>query len=128
MLVWFRKAEDVTLLGAGFGISRATAYRYRDEGIAVLAAQAQDPHTALRRVADDGWSHVILDGKLFDCDRLTETILSVKGETIDAWYSGKHRDFGANIQAIAILVGRWKRYATPPAHAGSAASSPPHCT
>ena len=37
---------------------------------------------------------------LFDCDRLTETTLSVKGETIDAWYSGKHRDFGANIQAI----------------------------
>ena len=25
ILVWFRKAEDVTLLGAGFGISRATA-------------------------------------------------------------------------------------------------------
>jgi hypothetical protein len=60
----------------------------------VLAAQAQDLHTALRRVADDGWSYVILDGKLFDCDRLTETTLSVKGETIDAWYSGKHRDSG----------------------------------
>jgi hypothetical protein len=59
----------VTLRGAGFGISRATAYRYRDEGIAVLAAQALDLHTALRRVADDGWSHVIQDGKLFDCDR-----------------------------------------------------------
>ncbi|BCJ55875.1 transposase [Actinoplanes sp. NBRC 14428] len=100
VLVWFRKAEDVTLLGAGFGISRATAYRYRDEGIAVLAAQADDLHTALRRVAADGWSHVILDGKLFDCDRLTETTLSVKQETIDAWYSGKHRDFGANIQAV----------------------------
>jgi hypothetical protein len=100
VLVWFRKAEDMTLLGAGFGISRATAYRYRDEGIAVLAAQATDLHTALRRVAADGWSHVILDGKLFDCDRLTETTLSVKGETIDAWYSGKHRDVGANIQAI----------------------------
>jgi hypothetical protein len=100
VLVWFRKAEDLTLLGAGFGISRATAYRYRDEGVAVLAAQAQDLHTALRRVAADGWSYVILDGKLFDCDRLTETTISVKGETIDAWYSGKHRDFGANIQAI----------------------------
>jgi hypothetical protein len=100
VVVWFRKSEDLTLLGAGFGISRATAYRYRDEGIAVLAAQAQDLHTALRRVAADGWSHVILDGKLFDCDRLTETTLSIKGETIDAWYSGKHRDFGANIQAI----------------------------
>ena len=56
VLVWFRKGEDVTLLGAGFGISRATAYRYLAEGIAVLAAQAQDRHTALRRVADDGWS------------------------------------------------------------------------
>src|SRR3954452_4020336 len=100
VLVWFRKGEDVTLLGVGFGLSRATAYRYRDEGIAVLAAQAQDLHTALRRVASDGWSHVILDGKLFDCDRLTETTISVKGETIDAWYSGKHRDFGANIQAV----------------------------
>jgi hypothetical protein len=100
VLVWFRKAEDVTLLGAGFGVSRATAYRYRDEAIAVLVAQATDLHTALRRAADDGWSHVILDGKLFDCDRLTETTLNVKGETIDAWYSGKHRDFGANIQAI----------------------------
>lgn len=100
VLVWFRKAEDVALLAAGFGVSRATAYRYRDEGIAVLAAQAQDLHTALRRVADDGWSHVILDGKLFDCDRLTETTLSAKGEVIDAWYSGKHRDFGANIQAV----------------------------
>jgi hypothetical protein len=100
VLVWFRKADDVTLLGAGFGISRATAYRYRDEGIAVLAAQAEDLHTVLRRVADDGWSHVILDGKLFDCDRLAETTLSVKGETIDAWYSGKHRDVGANVQGV----------------------------
>ena len=77
VLIWFRKAEDVTLPGAGFGVSRATAYR--DEGIAVLAAQAQDLHTVLRRAAADGWSFVILDGKLFDCDRLTETTLSVKG-------------------------------------------------
>jgi hypothetical protein len=100
VLIWFRKAEDKTLLGAGFGISRATAYRYVAEGVAVLAAQAPDLHDALHRVADEGWSHVIVDGKLFDCDRLAETTLSVKGETIDAWYSGKHRDFGANIQAV----------------------------
>ncbi|WP_050563163.1 transposase family protein [Salinispora vitiensis] len=87
VLVWFRKAEDLTLLAAGFGISRATAYRYRDEGITVLAAQAIDLHTALRQTAADGWSHVILDGKLFDCDRLAETTLSVKGEVIDAWFA-----------------------------------------
>jgi len=75
VLAWFRKGEDKTLLGAGFGVSRATAYRYLAEGIKVLAAQAPDLHTVLRRVADEGWSHVILDGKLFDCDRLTETTL-----------------------------------------------------
>jgi hypothetical protein len=100
VMIWFRKAEDKTLLGAGFGISRATAYRYVAEGVAVLAAQAPDLHDTLRRAAADGWSHVILDGKLFDCDRLAETTTSIKGETIDAWYSGKHRDFGANIQAL----------------------------
>jgi hypothetical protein len=100
VLVWFRKAEDATLLGAGFGVSQATAYRYLAEGITVLAAHAPGLHEALQKVADDGWAFVILDGKLFDCDRLTESTASVKGETIDAWYSGKHRDFGANIQAV----------------------------
>ena len=43
---------------------------------------------------------MILDGKLFATDRLAETTTSVKGEQIDAWYCGKHRDFGANIQAL----------------------------
>jgi hypothetical protein len=105
ILVWFRKHEDATLLGAGFGISRATAYRYLAEGITVLAARRPDLHEALRRAADDGWAFVILDGKLFDCDRVTETVLSVKGDTIDAWYSGKHRGFGANIQAIMLPNG-----------------------
>ncbi|MGZ6772822.1 MAG: transposase family protein [Mycobacteriaceae bacterium] len=81
-------------------MSRATAYRYVAEAVRVLAAQTPTLHEALTRVAVDGWSHVILDGKLFDTDRVAETTTSVKGETIDAWYSGKHRDFGANIQAV----------------------------
>jgi hypothetical protein len=100
VLIWFRKGEDQAILGAGFAVSRATAYRYVAEAVRVLAAQAPDLHAALRRVAADGWSHVILDGKLFATDRLAETTISVKGHPIDAWYSGKHRDFGANIQAI----------------------------
>lgn len=99
-LVWYRNGEDLTLLAAGFGVSRATAYRYRDEATRVLAATAPDLHDALRRVAADGWSHLILDGKVFTTDRCAETTTSVKGETIDAWYSGKHRDFGANVQAV----------------------------
>ncbi|GAA2534360.1 transposase family protein [Pilimelia columellifera] len=100
VLVWFRKGEDKSILGAGFGVSRATAYRYVTEGIEVLAAQAPDLRDALERVAADGWSHVILDGKVFDTDRLTETVTSVKGHEVDAWYSGKHRHFGGNIQAV----------------------------
>jgi hypothetical protein len=31
----------------------------------VLAAQAPDLHAALKQVATEGWSHVILDGRLF---------------------------------------------------------------
>lgn len=100
VLVWFRKNEDLTVLGAGFGISRATAYRYRDEGLAVLAAQAPDLHQALERAAAEGWSHVILDGTVVESDRCQAKTMSKKGEEIDAWYSGKTHDFGGNIQAL----------------------------
>jgi DDE superfamily endonuclease len=99
-LVWFRKNEEMTALAAGFGISRATGYRYRDEVVAVLSAQAPDLHEALQRVADEGWSHVILDGKVFRTDRCAETTTSAKGTPIHSWYSGKHRAFGGNVQAI----------------------------
>ena len=58
------------------------------EGIQVLTAQAPDLHDALKQVADEGWSHVILDGQLFATDRLAATTTGVKGDTIDAWYSG----------------------------------------
>ena len=100
VLVWFRTKGEVAVVGAGFRVSRATAYRYRDEGIRVLAAQAPDLHEALAEVAEQGWSHVVLDGKLIRTDRCAETTESVKGETINAWYSGKHRAPGGNIQAV----------------------------
>jgi hypothetical protein len=91
VLVWLRTKADVPVVGAGFGLSRATAYRYRDEGIKVLAEQAPDVHEAPEQVAEQGWSHVVLDGKLFRSDRCAETTTSVQGETINSWYSGKHR-------------------------------------
>lgn len=100
VLAWFRNQGDIALVGAGFGVSRATAYRYRDEVVTVLAEQAPDLHDALEEVAAQGWSHVVLDGKVFRTDRCAETTLSAKGETINAWYSGKHRAPGGNIQAI----------------------------
>jgi hypothetical protein len=100
VLVWFRNPGDVAVVGAGFGVSRATAYRYRDEVIMVLAEQAPDLHQALEQVAEQGWSHVVLDGKVFRTDRSAETTTSVKGKTINSWYSGKHHGFGGNIQAL----------------------------
>ncbi len=100
VLIWFRKADDVTLLGAGFRISRATAYRYLAEGITVLAAHRPDLHQALHRVAEEGWQFVILDGKLFLSDSCAQITTGVKGTPIYAWLSGKHRTFGANIQAV----------------------------
>ena len=99
-LVWFRKNEEMTALAAGFGISRATGYRYRDEVVTVLSAQAPDLHEALEQVAEQGWSHVVLDGTVIRTDRCAETTVSRKGETINAWYSGKHRAPGGNVQAV----------------------------
>jgi hypothetical protein len=39
-LAWFRDRPDIRRLGAGFRISQATAYRYKDEAVEVLAAKA----------------------------------------------------------------------------------------
>jgi hypothetical protein len=39
-LAWFRDRPDIRRLSVGFGISQATAYRYKDEAIKVLAAKA----------------------------------------------------------------------------------------
>jgi hypothetical protein len=100
VLIWFREQRDVALTGKGFGISQATSYRYLDEGIEVLAAQAPELTEALKRVADEGWSHVILDGKVVDADRCRTKTLSTKGTVIDVWYSGKTHDFGGNVQAV----------------------------
>lgn len=100
VLVWFCKNENIELLAAGFGVSRATGYRYIAEGRRVLAAQAPDLHDALRQVAEQGWAYVVLDGSLIGTDRCTQTTTSVKGDQIDAWYSGKHRQPGGNIQAF----------------------------
>ncbi len=99
-LVWFRNKTDIPNLGRGFGLSQATAYRYLNEAIDVLAAQAPDLREALERAEHDGLPHLILNGKVVDTDRLHLKTLSTKGKTIDLWYSGKTHDSGGNIQAI----------------------------
>jgi hypothetical protein len=99
-LRWFRDRTSVEALVRDHGISRATAYRYLDEVITALAGQAQDLHEALKRAKDGGCSHVILNGTVIVCDRCKEPAVSVKGEVIDLWYSGKAHAHGGNIQAV----------------------------
>ncbi|MCX4091840.1 transposase family protein [Nocardia sp. alder85J] len=105
VLAWMRKRDDVAILGTGFGLGRSTAYRYRDEGVKVLAAQAPELREALERAAAEGMAYVILDGKIFETDRVGEKTVSVKDEVIDLWYSGKARTQGANIQAVSSPQG-----------------------
>jgi DDE superfamily endonuclease len=100
VLAWFRKREDIELLGAGFGLSRATAYRYHAEGIAALAAQAPDLHQALDQVKEQGWPYVILDGTIVGADRDSAPNLNVKGQVVDLWYSGKNHEHGGLLQAL----------------------------
>jgi hypothetical protein len=99
-LAWFRDRPDVARLGEGFGISQATAYRYLNEIIEVLAARAPGLRQALERAASQGLPYLILDGKIVATDRVREKTTSVKGKEIDRWYSGKAHDFGGNIQAL----------------------------
>ena len=118
-LRWFRDRTAPEALARDHGISRATAYRYLDEVIAVLAEQAPELREALERARDEGFSDVILDGKVIACDRCKEPAVSIKGEVTDLWYSGKARRHGGNVQAVLARTG--SRY-------GSRRRSPARCT
>jgi hypothetical protein len=100
-LRWFRDRTAIDALARDHGISRATAYRYVDEVTDVLAARAPELLQALERALAEGVTHVILDGKVIAADRCREKTVSVKGEVIDLWYSGKAHCHGGNVQAVA---------------------------
>jgi len=99
-LRWFRDRATAEALARDHGISRATAYRYLDEVIAVLAHEAPELRDVLERAHGAGFSHVILDGTIIACDRCKEPAVSARGEVIDLWYSGKAHTHGGNIQAV----------------------------
>lgn len=96
----FRDRTEATRLATDHNISRATAYRYINEGTTVLANQAPDIHQALRQAQDNGLDHLVLDGIVIPTDRCSEKTTSVKDEQIDLWYSGKAHTHGGNIQAV----------------------------
>ena len=104
-LRWFRDRTSPDALARDHGISRATAYRYVDEVIGVLAREAPQLAEALERATDAGLPHVILDGTVIEADRCKEPAVSVKGEVIDLWYSGKAHAHGGNVQAVTAPDG-----------------------
>jgi hypothetical protein len=53
ILAWFRDRPGLSRLGQGFGISQATAYRYKDEGVEVLRALAPTLHDTLPAASRD---------------------------------------------------------------------------
>jgi hypothetical protein len=59
---------------------------------------------------------VIIDGKVFRSDRCAETTTSATGNMINTWYSGKHRAFGGNVEAVMRPDGF--RISTSPVMAG----------
>ena len=104
-LAWFRDRPDIRRLGQGFGISQATAYRYKDEAIEVLAARAPSLGEALDKAVEQGLAYLILDGTLISSDRCAGKKTSKKGREIDRWYSGKAHEPAGNVQALSAPGG-----------------------
>ena len=102
VLRWFLDDTRMSALARDNAISSSTAYDYRDEGIAVLAARRPSLHGALLAAKVAGHSHVICDGTLIYTDRI-----ATPGPTagVDLWWSGKHKHHGGNIQVVSAPDG-----------------------
>jgi hypothetical protein len=92
VLVRLRKAETFAALAAGFGVGTATAWRYVNEAVALLAARAPKLDAALAAARRAGYAFVVIDGTLIPIDRVAAD---------RPFYSGKHRKHGMNLQVIA---------------------------
>ncbi|MCF6475760.1 IS5/IS1182 family transposase [Nonomuraea sp. MG754425] len=92
VLVYLRKGETFSELGAGFGVSTATAWRYVEETVALLSARSPKLGQALRKAKRDGLHYLVLDGTLIRTDRIAAD---------RPYFSGKHRVHGMNVQVIA---------------------------
>ncbi|WP_407940002.1 HARBI1 family protein [Nocardiopsis coralli] len=102
VLRWFRNDTAIDALARDNHISRATGYRYVDEGIDVLTEQTPELYEVLDHARLSPEDPLILDGKLFPCDRCSEP--GPNGES-DLWYSGHKHRHGGNIQFLADARG-----------------------
>ena len=96
VLAYLRKGETFADLAAGFGVGVATAWRYVNETVELLAARSPKLRTAVRDAKKAGYAYVVLDGTVIPVDRLAAD---------RPFYSGKHKKHGINLQVIAIPDG-----------------------
>lgn len=92
VLVHLRKGEPFAEVGAGFGVSATTCWRYVHETVELLATRSPKLRQALREAKRQGWAYVVLDGTLIPIDRIAAD---------RPFYSGKHKIHGVNLQVIA---------------------------
>ena len=106
VLAYLRKGETFADLAAGFGVGVATAWRYVNETVELLAARAPKLRQAVRDAEKAGHAYVIVDGTLIPVDRLAAD---------RPFYSGKHKKHGMNLQVIASPDGEilWMSGALP---------------
>jgi hypothetical protein len=92
VLVYLRKGEPFAEVGAGFGVSTTTCWRYVEETVELLARRAPKLRAALRAAKRSGMAYVVVDGTLIPIDRVAAD---------RPFYSGKHKMHGVNLQVIA---------------------------
>jgi Helix-turn-helix of DDE superfamily endonuclease len=96
VLACLRKGETFAELAAGFGVGTATAWRYVNETVALLAARAPRLRKAVRDAKKAGYACVVVDGTLIPIDRVAAD---------RPFYSGKHKRHGMNLPVIASPAG-----------------------
>jgi hypothetical protein len=69
VLVHLRKGETFAGLAAGFGVGTATAWRYVQEAVALLAGRAPKLDAVLRSASQRGHAFAVIDGTLIPIDR-----------------------------------------------------------
>jgi hypothetical protein len=92
-------ARPGRVLACGFQIGTSTVYRYGRVAISLRAAMASTLARAIEVAC--GKAFVILDGTLLRIDRI-----GMASGRDRAFYSGKHKCHGLNVQVIADPAGR----------------------
>ncbi|MCX2928612.1 transposase family protein [Streptomyces sp. NEAU-W12] len=99
VLAVLRHDQRLTDMAGGNNVSESTVRRWRDELIALLAAQAPRLDRALKKIARQGGEVVLIDGTLVPTQRRT-------GKDDRKNYSGKHRHHGLHFLALTDEKGR----------------------